>query len=83
MPEKLHCDICDIDFETKNEMEKHMLEVHPEMEKKKVELECGMCHATWYTDSISLPDGLTAGSMVPYTCPTCNHDEAKVRKGTW
>jgi hypothetical protein len=31
MPEKLHCNICDIDFETKEEMEKHMKEVHPEM----------------------------------------------------
>jgi hypothetical protein len=34
MPEKLHCDICNIDFDTKEEMDKHMEEVHPEMAKK-------------------------------------------------
>jgi hypothetical protein len=34
MSEKLHCDKCDIDFKTKEEMEKHMREVHPEMMKK-------------------------------------------------
>jgi hypothetical protein len=34
MPEKLHCDICDIDFKTKEEMDKHMHKVHPEMVKK-------------------------------------------------
>jgi hypothetical protein len=34
MPEKLHCDACNIDFKTKEEMMKHAQEVHPEMEKK-------------------------------------------------
>jgi hypothetical protein len=34
MSKKLYCDICDIDFETKEEMEEHMKKVHPEMSEK-------------------------------------------------
>jgi uncharacterized C2H2 Zn-finger protein len=34
MPEKLHCDACNMDFKNKEEMMKHVHEVHPEMEKK-------------------------------------------------
>ena len=34
MPEKIHCDICNMDFKTKEEKHEHEHQVHPEMDHK-------------------------------------------------
>jgi hypothetical protein len=45
---------------------------------KKVKLSCGICDATYYAENVDFPAGTATGSMVPYTCPICDHKESKV-----
>ena len=51
-------------------------------EEKKVELECGACGASYWASAVNYGGAVDApgGSLVPYTCPVCNHEESKVKE---
>jgi hypothetical protein len=51
-------------------------------EEKKVKLTCHVCDATYWADRVIFSEGadVSPGSLVPYTCPVCNHEESKVEE---
>lgn len=49
-------------------------------DEKKVKLSCGICDATYYAENVDFPVGTSVGSMIPYTCPICDHKESKVEE---
>ena len=50
--------------------------------EKKVKLECGACGAEYWAEAVDFAHSVDApsGSLIPYTCPVCNHDESKVKE---
>ena len=48
--------------------------------KDKKKLSCNACDATYWAESVGFPVGTETGSLVPYTCPVCNHEESKVEE---
>lgn len=50
--------------------------------EKKVKLGCGACGAEYWAEAINLAQSTDSspGSLIPYTCPVCNHEESKVKE---
>lgn len=47
---------------------------------EKIKLSCPACHTVFWADAAGLPDGSTEGSIIPYACPECDHEEAEVEE---
>ncbi len=50
------------------------------MANKKIKLVCGACGADYWEEAVNFEPSIDTqpGSLIPYTCPVCNHEESKV-----
>jgi len=48
----------------------------------KVKLACGACGAEYWAEAVDFAHATDAqpGSLVPYTCPICSHEESEVKE---
>jgi Zn finger protein HypA/HybF involved in hydrogenase expression len=52
------------------------------MDEKKVKLSCVACGTEYWAEGANYTPALDApqGSLVPYACPICQHEESKVEE---
>jgi hypothetical protein len=50
------------------------------MDEKKVKLSCVACGTEYWSETYSPALDAPGGSIVPYACPICDHEESKVEE---